>query len=141
MRQNSTKFGQNWKVEFVRDMRPVIMQNVFANCLDKMDADCGTKIIYSFWNLLKLTLLILHWSHQMHFFNGPFYNWRYLSLPTMGHLSLSHSLSLCLSAILPSSTPFWFNIKRYLTFKIASLNKQIPLRTVLISKVTSTRKV
>jgi hypothetical protein len=32
----------------VRDMRLVIMRNVFDTCLDKKDADCGTKIINVF---------------------------------------------------------------------------------------------
>ena len=53
----------------------------------------------------------------------------------------SHTLSLCLSAILLSSPPFPFNIKWCLTFKIVSLNKRILLRTVLISKVTSIRNL
>jgi len=75
----------------------------------------------------------------MYFSNGSFYDWRYLIFSTMR--CLSHTLSLCLSAILLSSPPSPFDIKMLSeNFKL-SMNKQILLRTVvLISKVTPIRK-
>ncbi len=55
--------------------------------------------------------------------------------------SLTHTLSLSLSAILPSSPPSLFDIKMVSDDFKLSMNKQIPLRTVLISKVTSIQKL
>ena len=83
-------------------------------------------------------LLILqtpHWSHQMYFSNGSFYDQCYL-LFSSTHC-LSHTFSLSLSIILLSSPPFLFCMKYCLTILSASINKRIPPRTVLISKVTS----
>jgi hypothetical protein len=69
----------------------------------------------------------------MYFSNGSFYDQCYLSFSTT--CCLSHTTSLCLSA--ESSPSFPFYIKCCPTILSVSLNKQIPLRTVLISKVTS----
>jgi hypothetical protein len=38
----------HWTEQVVRDMRLVVMRNVFGTCLDKTDADPGTKIINIF---------------------------------------------------------------------------------------------
>jgi hypothetical protein len=44
----------NCLLDPVRDMQPAIMQNVSGICLDKTDADGGTKMINVFWNLGNL---------------------------------------------------------------------------------------
>ncbi len=51
--------------------------------------------------------------------------------------AVSHTHSLCLSAILLSSPPSLFDIKMLSDDFELSMNKLSPLRTILISKVTS----
>ncbi len=118
----------------VWDVQLVVLQNVSGICSDKTDADRGIKIINVF---LESRKLIPHWSHQMHFSNSSFYHWHYLSFSNMR--CLSHTFSLGLSAILLSSCLYPFHIKCCLMYERLSLNNQIPLRTVLISKVTPIR--
>ncbi len=118
------------------DMQLVVPWNVPRTCLDQIDADRGITIINSLLASLKL---ITSWSYQMYFSNSSFYDRRYPFLSPTHCLTHTLSLSLCLSAILLSSPLFPFYIKCCPTIWWVSINKRIPLSTVLISKVTSIR--
>ncbi len=116
----------------VIDVRLVVIRNVFGTCSDKTDPDGGININ----NLvLESYKLIPHWSHQMYFSNNSFYDQCYLFFSPMR--CLSNTLFLSLSAILLSSPLFPFYIKMLSDGFRISLNKQILIRTVLISKGTS----
>ncbi len=82
---------------FVRDVRLVIVKNVFGTCADKMDADCGIDLINV---MLKSNQLIPYYlatciSLTAHFMTdaiSPFFRY---TLPLTNTLSLSVSLLSC----------------------------------------------
>ncbi len=93
-------------------------RNVPCTCLDQIDADRGIV------TMSESHKLIPSWSYQMYFSNCSFYDWCYPFLsPTR---CLSHTLSLCLSAISLSSPTFPFDIKCCPTIWWVSINKRIP---------------
>ncbi len=98
----------------VRDMQPVVTQNVSGICSDKMDADCGAKMFSGILLISEINPTLI----SPDVFLQRFILWLTLPLPYYHALSLTLSLSLsrCLSAILLSSPPFLFYVKCCLMF-------------------------
>ncbi len=117
----------------ILNLRLVVSWNVIRK-ISRENAKCGNNVIN---NILIDVLINITWLPQMFLSNGWFYCQCYPLFSAMP--CLSHTLSLCLSAILLSSLLSMFDIKTLSTIFSSSINKRILHRTVLISKVAPTR--
>ncbi len=118
-------------------MRLVVIRNVPGICSDKIDADCAIDIVIL---MLKSRKLIPHYFATYFHLTAHFMT-DAISSFLLCAASHTLSLSLCLSAILLSSPPSHFDIKMLSDDFVSPINIRIPFRTVLISKVTSIRKM
>ncbi len=120
-------------------MRLVVIQNVFGACVDKTDADSGIDIINL---MLKSHYLIPDYFATCISLTGHFMTDTISPFPPRAaSLSHTHTLSLCLSAILLSYPLSPFDIKMLSDNFMLSMNKRILLRTVLISKCNINTKL